>query len=291
MTELHQKLETRLAKQGKPASGADSLAALVERMRGEIAKALPRHIQENGPRYARTAVTLIRSNPKLAVCSPVSFLSSLMTASSLGLDLNPALGQAYIVPRQRRIKTESGWDTVLEASFQIGYRGLLDLAMRSGKVASIDAQVVHERDKFEYELGAEPKLVHIPALADRGAPVAYYAVARFTSGGWTACVLSREEVLEHAKKFSQSYDSRGGSFGGPWQTDFDEMARKTALRRLLKYCPLSPEIAAAGIQDGSVHRDLSEVQEEKDVLDLVVVPEVEDEGVPAPSLPSGEVRG
>ena len=105
MTELHQKLETRLAKQGKPASGADSLAALVERMRGEIAKALPRHIQENGPRYARTAVTLIRSNPKLAACSPVSFLSSLMTASSLGLDLNPALGQCYLVPRQRRIKT------------------------------------------------------------------------------------------------------------------------------------------------------------------------------------------
>src|SRR5690554_4947647 len=131
----------------------NTLTALIERQKPEIARALPRHMDPD--RLARIATTVMRQTPQLAQCTPESFLGALMTCAQLGLEPGP-LGHAYLVPYGR------------EVTFVPGYRGLLELARRSGQIRTIAAHVVKQNDEFEFELGLEPKLVHRPALRDRG---------------------------------------------------------------------------------------------------------------------------
>ena len=133
-------------------------------------------------------------------------------------------------------------------------KGLIDLAYRSGEVQSIQAQVVYEGDEFEYEYGLEPKLVHKPAMKDRGAPVAYYAIFKTKSGGYGFEVMSTDDVVAHRDKFSKAAN-RGFS---PWATNFDEMARKTVLKRVLKYAPLSTDMMRAVSTDETIKTSLSD---------------------------------
>jgi len=270
---LAEDLERRLAPVAeRKASGADALAGLVTKMRGEIGKALPAHFKANAERYARQAVTLIRQNPKLANCSPASFLGALLTASGLGLDLTPALGQCYILPYSRRAKVGGEWTSTLEAQFQIGFRGLLDMAMRSGRVVSVFAEVVFEQDQFQYCLGLSPDLAHVPCgLENPGPAIAYYAVAHLAGGGRPFAVMTRAQALAHAKKFSPSYSATTGSFSGPWGSDFDAMATKTVLKKLLKMLPLGVEVAQALTHDGSTKTVPQDMKTEAEILDVTAV--------------------
>ena len=120
----------------------------------EIAKALPTVMTPE--RFTRIALSAVGNTPKLAVCTPQSFLGAMMNAAQLGLEPNTPLGQAYLIPYENRKKG------ITECQFQIGYKGLLDLAYRSGEVSMVDAQVVYENDKFDYELGLNPILKHKP---------------------------------------------------------------------------------------------------------------------------------
>ena len=136
-----------------------SISDLIKVMEPEIKKALPSVITPE--RFTRMVLSALSSNPKLAVCTPQSFLGAMMTAAQLGLEPNTPLGQAYLIPYKNK-----GTD---EVQFQIGYKGLLDLAYRSGQVSTVQAHTVYENDQFDYQYGLDPKLEHVPAKTDRGA--------------------------------------------------------------------------------------------------------------------------
>lgn len=221
-----------------------TIAQWIEAMKPEIEKALPKHISVD--RIARIALSAIRVNPTLAECTPISFMASLMQASQLGLEVNTPLGQAYIIPYKNKGK--------LEAQFQLGYKGLVDLAYRSGQFKSIYAHVVYENDEFEFEYGLEQKLVHKPAKSNRGNPIWYYAVYHLKNGGYGFEVMSVEDIKEHAKRYSQSFNSKYS----PWQNNFDEMAKKTVLKRVLKYAPLSVEFMREVAQDETIKHEISQ---------------------------------
>lgn len=221
-----------------------TMQAYIKSMEGEIKKALPSVITPE--RFTRMVLSAISTNPKLGSCTPSSFLGAMMSAAQLGLEPNTPLGQAYILPYQNK--------GVLEAQFQLGYKGLIDLAYRSGEVELVQAHVVYEHDEFTCEFGLEPKLVHIPADRDRGNAIKVYAMFKTKSGGYGFEVMSMDDVKQHAQKYSKAYSS---SFS-PWATNFEEMAKKTVLKKCLKYAPLKSDFVKGIVSDGSVKNEVAE---------------------------------
>ena len=132
-------------------------------------------------------------------------------------------------------------------------KALIDLAYRSGEVEVIQAHVVYENDDFTCEYGLDPKLTHKPADSNRGEPIKVYAVFKTKSGGFGFEVMSMDDVRQHAAKYSKAYSS---SFS-PWKTNFEEMAKKTVLKRVLKYAPLKSDFVRAAAQDEVIKKDLS----------------------------------
>lgn len=224
-----------VAKQSK----APNMKDFVAMMMPEVRKVLPATI--TAERFTRITLNALSNNPKLMECSPKSFLGSMMSAAQAGLEPNTPLGEAYLLPYRNHGQ--------MECQYQIGYKGLLTLAHRAGTNA--EARVVYENDEFSYEYGLNPKLVHVPALKDRGEIVAFYAVWR-NGETWGFEVWSVEDVKKHAQKFSKSYGS------GPWQTNFTEMGKKTVLKAALKYAPLSVEVMKQISNDETVKTELAE---------------------------------
>ena len=247
------------AKQGKP----KTLNDYIKIMEPEIKKALPSVITPE--RFTRMTLTALRSTPGLAACEPMSFLAAMMSAAQLGLEPNTPLGQAYLLPFRNTKKN------ITEVQFQIGYKGLIDLAYRSGEVELVQAQCVYENDTFECEYGIEPKLKHIPADGERGELVKVYALFRTKNGGYGYDVMSVEEIRKHAQKYSKAYSS---SFS-PWKTSFEEMAKKTVLKKVLKLAPLKTDFVHGVAQDetvkGELAKDMFEVPAEQiDYVDVQV---------------------
>lgn len=213
-------------------------------MQPQIEKALPSVI--TAERFTRMALTAVSNNPDLAKCSPKSFMGAMMQAAQLGLEPSTPLGQAYLIPFRNR--------GVMECQFQLGYRGQLELAHRSGEFKNIEARVVYENDEFEYEFGLNPKLYHKPAMKNRGAAIYYYAVYNLVNGGFGFEVMSKEDIENHAMKYSQAARSNYS----PWKTSFDEMAKKTVLKKVLKYAPIRVEFARGLAADESIKTELSD---------------------------------
>lgn len=234
-----------------------TMQSYIKSMEGEIKKALPSVITPE--RFTRMVLSAISTNPKLGSCTPTSFLGAMMSAAQLGLEPNTPLGQAYILPYQNK--------GTLEAQFQLGYKGLIDLAYRSGEVELVQAHIVYENDTFECEFGLNAKLKHIPAESDRGVPVKVYAMFKTKSGGYGFDVMSMDDVKKHAQKYSKAYSS---SFS-PWSTNFEEMAKKTVLKRCLKYAPLKSDFVKAVVQDETIKNEIAEDMYE--VSDAIVVDE------------------
>ena len=177
---------------------------LIQASLKELGKALPAHL--NAERLVRIAITTIRQNPKLAECSPMSFLGALFQSAQLGLEPNVE-GQAYINPylNSKKIVDENGktkWVKVLEAQFQIGYKGYIELFYRHEAAEYIDMHAVHENDKFEYQYGSDSYLHHCPVFKNRGEVVAYYAIAKIKDGGSVFKVMGKDECVEHGKTHS-----------------------------------------------------------------------------------------
>lgn len=245
----------------------------INAMSGEIAKALPQVMTPE--RFTRIALSAVSNTPKLGNCTPQSFLGAMMNAAQLGLEPNTPLGQAYLIPFENRKKG------ITECQFQIGYKGLIDLAYRSGEVKMIDAQTVYENDEFEYELGMDPVLKHKPARTNRGNPIYFYATFKLTNGGQGFQVMSIEDVREHAKKYSKTYNN------GPWQTNFEEMAKKTVLKKLLKYAPLKTEFVKQVTSDETIKTSISDHME--DVPNEYMDAEYEEH--PNEDPVTGEIKG
>jgi recombination protein RecT len=222
-----------------------TIAQFIEVMKGEMARALPRHL--NADRLARIALTEVRRTPLLARCTQESFGGALMTCAQLGLE--PGMtGEAYLLPFRNSKKN------CYEVQLIIGYQGMAKLFWQSPLAKSLDAQAVYQNDEFDYAYGLEPKLVHKPSLADRGDAIAYYAVASMTNGGAAFVVMSRLDI-EKIRTRSRAKDD------GPWKTDYDAMAKKTCVRQLFKLLPKSAELAQALVQDESVRTDMSDLIE------------------------------
>ena len=238
---------------GQAAKPGKSIKQLLIAQEGQIAKALPSVMTPE--RFTRIAMTALSTNPKLQACTGESFLGALMQAAQLGLEPNTPLGQAYLIPYGS------------QCQFQLGYKGLIELAHRSGEFKSIYAQTVYENDEFSFELGLDATLTHKPVLgSSRGKPIAYYAVYKLVNGGYGFEVMSYDDVMAHAKQFSKSVNN------GPWKTNFDEMAKKTVLKKVLKYAPIKTEFARGIAQDETVKSDISEdMASQPDEMDYIDV--------------------
>lgn len=214
-------MSTQLTRQDHPVAEWLMSPTTKEQMRA----ALPAHLSPD--RMVRLALTAFRTNPALSKCSPPSVMGAIMTASQLGLEPH-VLGSCYLVPHGN------------ECTLIVGYQGLLQLIRRSGEIASISARVVYDSDLFEVALESTPPFRHHPNLRRKtGDPIiGVYCHAVLTSGEHLFEWMAKEDV-EAIRNRARA------SKGGPWATDWAEMARKTVLRRAAKYLPRSVSMADA----------------------------------------------
>ncbi|WP_276901862.1 recombinase RecT [Dialister micraerophilus] len=255
-----------------------TMQGYVKAMEKEIAKALPSVITPE--RFTRMVFTALSTNPKLQQCTPNSFLGAMMQAAQLGVEPNTPIGQAYLIPYKNK--------GMLECQFQLGYKGLIDLCNRSGDIKDIQAHEVYENDTFEYEYGLEPKLKHVPAMRDRGEVIAYYAVFHTVNGGYGFEVMGKDDVINHAQKTSQSY----GSGFSPWTKYFDEMAKKTVVKKVLKFAPIKTEFFKALSTDETIKTNITEHMEDmpdETIID-VEAKDVTDEVLDNVDKETGEVK-
>jgi recombination protein RecT len=220
-----------------------TLVGMINNSIGELAKALPKHLSTE--RLARIATTAIRQNPKLAQCTPASFLGSLFTAAQLGLE--PVAGLAYFIPFDNSKLVNGTWIKVTECQFVIGYKGVAELFYRHEKSGLIDWGIVHEKDEFSYEYGTDARLKHKPAQGVRGDVVGYYGIFKLSNGLSKFLYMTKAECMEHGKKHSKTYSQRDQAFGkkSPWATNPDGMCLKTVLLQTAKTAPMATELRRA----------------------------------------------
>jgi recombination protein RecT len=221
----------------------EQVAYLLNSKKAEIAKMLPKHL--NADRLLKVAQIAATTTPALAKCDVASLVGAIGQCAQMGLEPNTVLGHAYLVPFNTKRKDADGKERwVNSVQVIIGYKGLIDLARRSGQIVSIAAHEVCANDKFELVYGLDEKLNHTPALGARGELIGFYAVAKLKDGGHSFEFMSAHQV----KEIMAGTQSKGKY--GPWQDHFTEMGRKTAIRRLAKYLPLSIEFQTAATLDG-----------------------------------------
>ncbi|MDN7481887.1 recombinase RecT [Burkholderia orbicola] len=228
-------------------AGIGSVKQFFESQKGTLAAVLPRHVSPD--RMLKIALGALRTTPKLMECTVESLMGAVVQCSQLGLEPNTPLGHAYLIPFEKKKKVGNQWVTdKVETQIVIGYKGLIDLARRSGQVVSIAAHAVHEHDHFDYAFGLDEKLEHKPAMSARGRVIAFYAVAKLVGGGHAFEVMSAEQVNE-IRDASQNYKFARDKEKTVWGQHYEEMGRKTVLRRLFKYLPVSIELASAAAID------------------------------------------
>lgn len=267
----------------KPATGTalarpqPTIRDLIEQAKPKLAQVLPKHLSVD--RLVRVTIACIVKTPALQKCTQASLLNSIMTAAQLGVEPTGVLGSAYLVP----------YGT--ECTLIVGYRGLIDLARRSGQIESIEAHVVHANDRFRCHYGLDPKLEHEPAWeGEPGAVKAAYAVAKLKDGGRQIEVMTKAQIDAIRSR------SKAGK-SGPWQDHYEEMARKTVVRRICKYLPLTPELSDALALDDELEKTEVEIPAAPGgVAGLAVVvkakqaaPDIEAQAEPAHDETTGEI--
>lgn len=229
----------------------DKIAHYLDAKSGELAKMIPKHLSLD--RLLKVATIAATTTPALAKCDIPSLVAAIGQCAQFGLEPNTVLGHAYLVPFNTKRKV-NGVDTwVNSVQVIIGYRGYIDLARRSGQIVSLSSHEVCENDDFEYAYGLNEVLRHVPARKERGAVVGFYAVAHLKDGGHAFEFMSVEQV-EEIREASQGWQQavkyqKQGSH--PWKKHFVQMGRKTAIRRLMNYLPLSVELQNALEADGA----------------------------------------
>lgn len=214
-----------------------------QKAKSELSLVLPKNMSVD--KFTRLVLSEVVKNPKLNKCDPREFMLSVSTVAQLGLEVGASLGHAYILPYENKKKNK------IEPQVIIGYRGMIDLARRSGQIVSIEARAVFEKDKFEVEFGLKSKLVHVPnlELEDRGNIKFVYAVANLVGGGVQFEVLGLPQIQKAKPKYGSNI----------WDSNFEEMAKKTAVRRLFKMLPISTEMSRAISIDDAADADISQI--------------------------------
>lgn len=243
----------------------DQIAHLLAQKKGELAKMLPKTLSID--RLLKVAQIAATTTPALLKCDVPSLVGAIGQCAQMGLEPNTVLGHAYLVPFNTKRKDANGAERwVNSVQVIVGYKGLIDLARRSGQIVSIAAHEVCERDHFELVYGLDEKLEHRPALGERGAVLGFYAVAKLKDGGHSFEFMSLHQVHE----IMRATQSKGNY--GPWKDHFLEMGRKTAIRRLAKYLPLSIEFQTAAALDSMADAGKDQRLETIDG-DFMVVPD------------------
>ena len=213
---------TQLAKAGLQKQAV----ATINRYKKQIELALPSHLSVD--RFASICITAVTRNPTLAQCDPKTLIGSIIQASTLGLEPDGTLGMAYLVPYKNQV------------TLQIGYRGFIELARRSGTIKSIRARTVDAADDFSFQYGMHETIEHIPSPNPTGDITHVYGIAEYKEGGYSLEVMSRAQVEEIQKSVRNK--------GNVWRDHWGEMARKTVIRRLFKYLPVSVELLGRAAQ-------------------------------------------
>lgn len=237
----------------KQSTGTD-IKSLITKYETQFGKAIPESCGLTPERFVRVALTAMTTNPKLASCSKQSLMGAMLNCSALGMTFNDSLGRAYLIPYGS------------DCQFQLSYKGLIELAYRSGNIDKIEAHAVHANDTFEVEYGTNEHIKFIPKLnGDRGEVYCYFAMYKTKIGGTSFEVMTKAEAEEHKRKYSKA--SRPDT---PWNTAFDEMAKKTVLKKLLKTCSLEPSLAKAVNTDETVKSAIKveDVVDTDSVLDI-----------------------
>jgi len=221
--------KARIGTADAPSQATDLVATFrAADMQRQLGLAIPTAARTTVERFTRALATTIRTTA-LGRCEPTSVIGCVLRAAQLGLDPDPMLGRAYFVPHGQT------------CTLIVGYRGLIEMAYRSGEIASIDAHVVHELDDFRYSLGTSAFVHFVKALDDRG-PISHaYAICVLKAGATIIEVMTRGEIA-HVRGASKT--------GNVWRDHEDEMTRKTVIRRLLKRVPSSTDVALAVASDG-----------------------------------------
>lgn len=235
---VHTTPNTSLAPKREPLS---HLKNLLEAARPSMAAVIPKHLTPE--RLIKVALVAVSKTPALMDADPMTIVQSVMQAAQLGLDPAGALGSAYLVPF-RNHKTGRQ-----ECQLIVGYRGLLDLARRSGQIDSVEARPVFENDSFEVSFGTDTFIKHRPFLDGEPGKLKFvYGVARLKGTPLPVVELMTRAQIEGIRRRAKASES------GPWVSDFDEMARKTVIRRLAKYLPLTTELAT-GLELAGISAD------------------------------------
>lgn len=205
---------------------------LIEKNKSQLEAALPKHLTAD--KMMRMVSAEFRNTPALKECTSISLISCVMQASLLGINIGGILGECFLIPYKNR---KTG---ITECQFQLGYKGMLALAYRSDRVHSVNAHCVYENDRFSFRFGSDAFLHHEPCMEDRGKLVAVYAEARMNGNSYLFNVLYKNDIEKAKAK------SSGAKYPGSiWEKHYDEMAMKTAIRRLFKYLPISLEMQRA----------------------------------------------
>lgn len=216
-----------------------SMKSTLDKFFPQIKAALPLSVRPE--RFLRVVLSTIQKNPALLDCTQISVLSAIIQASQLGLDLDAVVGHAYLIPYKD------------QCQLIVGYKGMIQMVRNHGELRSIYAEVVHSKDRFTYCFGLQPNCIHEPSLdEDPGAVTHVYAVAVMKDGAAQFSVMKLKDIEAIRSR------SRAGKFG-PWVTDFEEMAKKTVLRRLCKLLPMSVEAAKAIANDERIDADLEQI--------------------------------
>lgn len=223
-----------------------NIKQLIELKKESIGDALPSHLDLD--RFKKIILIAISQNRRLLECTPISILTAVLQSAQLGLEPG-VLGQCYLIPYFNKTLKK------LQVQFQISYKGLIELCRRSGNLKKISASEVYENDEFVFEYGTNERLYHVPELGeDRGKIIGFYAVAKLSNGENQMVVLARSEVDRIRDDYSKAH-AKGSS---PWKTEYAEMGKKTAVKRLVKFLPVSAEILrrVAGM-DETVKQEIS----------------------------------
>ncbi|MGY0793204.1 recombinase RecT [Azospirillum argentinense] len=254
-------------KQTAKQAGGSTVAAFFELNKDAIKAVLPQHMTPD--RMLKIALRAMRTTPKLMNCTLDSLFGAVITCAQLGLEPNTPQGHIYLIPFENRRKN------VTEVQVVIGYKGLLDLARRSGEIETIAARVAYKGDDFSIEYGTTDSIIHKPKMeGDVGKPLGVYAVAKLKGGGYQFEWMSVAQVNE-IRDGSQGYKTAKhfNSDKNPWITNWEEMARKTVIRRLCKYLPMSIELATAAALDGRAEKGMDQGLEHVLDGDFMVLPE------------------
>lgn len=244
---------TAVASRSEPTgAGLPRIKAVLEQASARVAGVLPRHLTPE--RMIQVAMVQCYRTPKLAECDPNTILAAVVRASSLGLDLEPAMCEAYLIPRWNE-KARAN-----ECQFQVGYQGLRKLALQGGQVAYIRTALVYDQDEFDYYFDPELHFRHRPApTTGRGPVVAAYSHAKLPTGDNLIEVMAVDEInaIMLRSKRAITNSKTGYCPTTPWDTDWGEMARKTLLRRHCKSLPRSTELDAALRYDDELYSNLT----------------------------------